>query len=116
MKFSILIIFLLLISSCYVYRPLEAEEDQEIPTITEQIQKDKFYQINANGKSYKVKAVQWEGDSLVAHVNMKEDNQMKFHKNDIATVNHRVFSRGRSDALTVGIYGGIAALILLLTQ
>ena len=99
-----------------MYRPLEIKEDEKIPKLTEQIQKDKFYQIQSGGKNYKIKAVQWEGDSLVAHVNMKDKNEMKFHKNDITTVNHRQFSRGRSDALTVGVYGAAAAVILFLMQ
>lgn len=112
--FCALLIFLL--TGCYVYRPLEATDETPLPPLNEQLQKDKFYEINSGGKTYKVKAVNWEGDSLVAHVNMKEKNEMKFHKNDIAAVNHRQFSRGRSDALTVGIYAGIAALVLLLFQ
>ena len=103
-------------SGCYVYHPLEVEEDQPIPPFSEQIQKDKFYEITSGGKNYTIKAVNWEGDSLVTHVNMKENREMKFHKNDITAVNHRQFSRGRSDALTVGIYAGVAALILLLTH
>ncbi len=116
MKSSFLILICLLLSSCYVYRPLEVAEDQEIPSLKEQLQKDKFYTISSQGEEYKIKAVQWQGDSLVAHVNLKEDQEMKFHKNDISTVNHRVFSRGRSDALTVGAYAGVIGLIFFLTQ
>lgn len=103
-------------SSCYVYRTLELDEDEEIPSLQEQIEQDKFYNIHSGGEKYKIKAVAWQGDSLVAHVNLKEDQELKFHKNDISSVEHRVFSRGRSDALTLGIYGGIAGLILFLTQ
>lgn len=116
MKFSYLIIICILFSSCYVYRPLELKEDEPLPTIDQQIVKDKFYTISSHGENYKIKAVEWQGDSLVTHINMKEENEMKFHKNDISTVNHRVFSRGRSDALTVGIYAGILGVILLLSQ
>lgn len=116
MKFFSILLICISLSSCYVYRTLELEEDQEIPTLEEQIVQDKFYTINSNGEKFKIKAVAWQGDSLVAHVDMKEDQEMKFHKNDISTVEHRIFSRGRSDALTVGIYGGIIGLILLLTQ
>ena len=116
MRFPFLFIISLFLTSCYVYRPLELKEDEPIPIINEQILKDKFYTIGSQGKNYKIKAVKWEGDSLVTHINMKEDQEMKFHKNDISTVEHRVFSRGRSDALTVGIYGGVAAVILLLSR
>lgn len=116
MKFLPFAFMLLLFTNCYVYKPLELEEDQKKPPITSEIKKDQFYQIVSADKTYKIKAVKWEGDSLVAHVNMKEKNEVKFHKNDISTVNHRQFSRGRSDALTVGIYGILGGLILLLTQ
>ena len=116
MRLLLCAVMIFLMTGCYVYRPLEAVEDEPLPAFSEQIVKDKFYEIHSGGKNYKIKAVNWEGDSLVAHVNMKEKNEMKFHKNDISAVNHRQFSRGRSDALTVGIYAGIAALVLLLTQ
>lgn len=112
---SIVYIFIIsLLTSCYVYRPLKAKEDEEIPVITKQIVKDKIYKIQSGEKTYKIKAVRWEGDSLVTHVNLKEENEKKFHKDNIQGVNHRVFSRGRSDATTVGIYAGLAGLILLL--
>ncbi|MDO5654514.1 MAG: hypothetical protein Q4G27_00070 [Flavobacteriaceae bacterium] len=116
MKFIFTLFILIYFTSCYVYKPLELKEDEPLPALNEQLIKDKYYEITSGGKKYKIKAVQWDGDSLVAHVNMKEKNLIKFHKNDISQVEHRSFSRGRSDALTVGVYAGIAALILLLFQ
>lgn len=116
MKFSFLVLLTILLSSCYVYRPLELAEDELIPSVQAQLQKDKLYAIKTQGKEYKIQAVEWQGDSLVTHINRNEDKMMKFHKNDITSVKHRTFSRGRSDAITVGAYAGMVGLILLLTQ
>lgn len=116
MKFIYTILISLLFSSCYVYQANNFEDAEKIPDVVQQIQKDQLYKLNVNDKIYTVKAVQWEGDSLVTYVNFKEKNLQKFHKNDIKEVKHRVFSRGLSDALTFGIYGGAITLLILLTK
>lgn len=99
-----------------MYKVNSFEEADAVPSIEKQIKKDVLYKIKANDNFYKIKAVEWEGDSLVTYVNLKENNIQKFHKNDISEVQHRTFAKGRSDALTFGIYGGLAALIILLLQ
>ncbi|MGI9526411.1 MAG: hypothetical protein ACR2MS_04790 [Weeksellaceae bacterium] len=116
MKFIYILSLCLLFTNCYVYKTQISSKEEETLPIQNQLQIDQFYKIKVDNHSYKIKAVEWEGDSLTAHVNFKEKNLKKFHKNDITEVQQRTFARGKSDALTFGIYGGITALIILLTR
>lgn len=99
-----------LISSCYVYRP-KSEDNQQSVGIEKQIQPEKRYQILSNGNTMKIKAVSWEGDSLVAETIGFKKKTLKFHKNQISSVKNRVFSRGHSDALTFISYALMGGVI-----
>lgn len=114
-KFLSLFTILLLISSCYVYKAPEITEEKPL-TIEEQIKPNNFYKIYVDDKSYKIKSVKWEQDSLVTHVNMKEKNIRKFAKKDINKVENRVFSNNRSTAVTFLIYGIIGASIAIFAK
>ncbi|MXV38029.1 hypothetical protein GO491_04960 [Flavobacteriaceae bacterium Ap0902] len=116
MKPIYLVLLCFIFTNCYVYQVNNFEKAETIPPIEKQIKKDQLYKLKVNNEIYKVQAAAWEGDSLVTYINFKEDKVRKFHKNDITEVQQRTFARGRSDALTFGIYGGIAAIIILLSK
>lgn len=76
-----------------------------------------YYKIYSKDKQYSIIATKWEGDTLVAHPKKKENEVLKFHKNDIDlnAMYARKFSKRRSDILTVGAYAaGLTAVVLLL--
>uniref|UniRef100_UPI0039A4316E hypothetical protein n=1 Tax=Ornithobacterium rhinotracheale TaxID=28251 RepID=UPI0039A4316E len=104
-----------LISSCYVYRP-KSENDQQSAGIEKQIQPEKRYQILSEGNKIKIKAVAWEGDSLIAETIGIKKKTLKFNKNQISSVENRVFSRGHSDALTFTSYALMGGIIYFLTR
>ncbi len=116
MKRLLPLLFLLFTTSCYVYKVPELKEGEKPPTIEQEIQPQKMYNIFSQGKEYKVQAIEWDGDSLVTYEKRNPKKIKKFAKSDINGVEHRQFSRGRSDALTFGIYGLAAVIIVLLTR
>ncbi|QTV05575.1 hypothetical protein [Faecalibacter bovis] len=74
-----------------------------------------YYQAEVFDKTYKMEAVKWLGDTLVAHVKGQPKKELKFHEKDIQNLKVRQFSKGRSDALTVAAYAtvGIGVFLLL---
>ncbi|MRI63927.1 hypothetical protein EDM00_07995 [Ornithobacterium rhinotracheale] len=104
-----------LISSCYVYRS-KSENDQQSVGFEKQIQPEKRYQILSEGNKIKIKAVSWDGDSLIAETGSIKKKTLKFNKNQINSVENRVFSRGRSDAMTFASYALIGGIIYFLTR
>lgn len=78
--------------------------------------KDKgYYQVDVFDKTYKMEAVKWQGDTLIAHIKGKPKKELKFHEKDIQNLKIRQFSKGRSDALTVAAYAtaGVGVFLLL---
>ena len=65
-SFLLLLLSTLFLTSCYVYKPVEAKKGETLPPIREQLQPDKIYKIDVNQKSYVVKVISWDKDSLVA--------------------------------------------------
>lgn len=114
MKKLLFLSIFILFTSCYVYKAPEVKKGEENLGIKEMIQPDNRYEINSNGKTFKIKAIKWEQDSLIAHINGNKRKEIKLNQNQITEVKNRVFSRGRSDALTFGSYTLIGAIILFL--
>ncbi|MCY0976785.1 hypothetical protein PGH12_06425 [Chryseobacterium wangxinyae] len=83
---------------------------QPIPfNVQEQITSNNRYKIDVDGKTYKIIADKWEGDSLVAHYVNNPNMNLKFHKNQINNekISERRFSKPLSDIITVAAYAGI---------
>ncbi len=89
----------ILLQSCYTYSSLKTPKDQKQLTIQEQI-----YKIEVDNKTYTIKAIQWEQDSLVAQISLKKDIKKKFSTKQITNVRERKFSDTRSNILTVISY------------
>lgn len=112
----LLLISTLFLTSCYVYKPVEAKKGETLPPIREQLQPDKIYKIDVNQKSYVVKVISWEKDSLVTQTNLKKDVKKNFAENQIKNVRSREFSDTRSNLLTVLTYAAIAAGVIFLVK
>ncbi|RLZ09133.1 hypothetical protein [Faecalibacter macacae] len=75
-----------------------------------------YYQVDVFDKTYKMEAVKWQGDTIVAHVKGKPKKELKFHEKDIQNLKVRQFSKGRSDALTVAAYASVGVGVFLLLK
>lgn len=102
-------------NSCYVYHPIEAKNNEKIPPIQEQLKPNQIYKIDVDNKTYKIKVVKWEKDSLVADVKIGKDIKKSFSAKQITNVKEYKFSDTRSNILTVLSYialgVGIAVLV-----
>lgn len=118
MKKSILIFLILtsFLNSCYVYRSVEAKKGEQLPPIQQQIKPEQIYKIDVDNKTYKIKAVKWDGDSLVAYTNIKKEVKKNFSSNQITNVREQKFSETRSNTLTVIAYAGIGLGIFFLLK
>lgn len=118
MKKSIFLLLILtcLLESCYVYHSADVKKDGQKPSVQEQIKPEQIYKIETDNKIYKIKAVKWENDSLVAQINEKKDIKKKFSVNQITNVKERKFSNSRSDILTVLSYIAIGTGIVFLVN
>ncbi|MGP2570705.1 hypothetical protein ACT4R9_08485 [Ornithobacterium rhinotracheale] len=114
MKNIFLLFSLCTLCSCYIYRPSDSKEAQT--SIEKQIEPQHRYKIISDGVSYKIKAIAWEGDSLKTETIGFKKKTLKFNKNQISSVENRVFSRGRSDALTFTSYALMGGFIYFLTR
>lgn len=87
--------------------------DSKPTSIEGKLEPNKFYKIEAAGKSYKIQVDKWESDSLVVHVIHHPKIKLKFHKNQIdqKTIAERRFSQPTADIITVLAYAGIGVLI-----
>ena len=104
-KLSFLFLALtILLQSCYTYSSLKTPKDQKQLTIQEQIKPEQIYKIEVDNKTYTIKAIQWEQDSLVAQTSLKKDIKKKFSTKHITNVRERKFSDTRSNILTVISY------------
>lgn len=115
-SFLLLLISTLFLTSCYVYKPVEAKKGETLPPIREQLQPDKIYKIDVNQKSYVVKVISWDKDSLVAQTNLKKDVKKNFADNQIKNLRTREFSDARSNVFTVLTYAAIAAGVIFLVK
>lgn len=104
MKNSVILSLLFLLINCYTYKVPKTEEKQLPKNIAQNIVPEQRYMVVTEKKTYKIKALRWEQDSLVAEVGNMKKNEIKIHKNQIKEVRNRTFSRERSDALTLGSY------------
>lgn len=117
MKKSVFFIVILtfFMNSCYVYHPIEAKNNEKIPPIQEQLKPNQIYKIDVDNKTYKIKVVKWEKDSLVADVKIGKDIKKSFSAKQITNVKEYKFSDTRSNILTVLSYialgVGIAVLV-----
>ena len=94
----------ILLQSCYTYSSFKTPKDQKQLTIQEQIKPEQIYKIEVDNKTYTIKAIQWEQDSLVAQTSLKKDIKKKFSTKQITNVRERKFSDTRSNILTVISY------------
>lgn len=85
-------------------------------TVKDIIKEKGYYSIEVFDKDYKIEAVKWSGDTLIAHQKGKPSKEYKFHEKDIQDLKIRKFSKGRSDALTVASYASAAVIIYLLIK
>lgn len=118
MKKSIFLLLILtfFLESCYVYRSAEAKKDGQAPSVQEQIKPNQIYKIDVANKTYRIKAVKWEKDSLVAQINMKKDIKKNFSVNQISNIKERKFSNSRSDIFTVLSYIAIGTGVIFLVN
>lgn len=109
MKISIflLLLFTFLLNSCYVYKSEETKKDKKQPSIQDQIKPNGIYQIDVADKTYKIKALKWNKDSLSAQINLKKDVKKNFAANQITNIRERKFSESRSNFLTVISYAAV---------
>jgi len=91
------------------------EKNIENITPKDIIKEKGYYKLGVFDRDYKIEAVKWEGDSLIAHKKGKPSKEYKFNEKDIEYIKIRKFSKGRSDALTVAAYvmGGIGIYLLV---
>ncbi len=105
----------------------DSEEKEQIATTNQPIDlenikpksiiKEKgYYSVEVFDKAYKIEAVKWQGDTLIAHQKGKPSKEYKFHEKDIQHLKIRKFSKGRSDALTGASYAAAAVIIYLLLK
>ena len=80
------------------------------------IQEKGYYQVEVFDKTYKIEAVKWEGDTLVAHKKGNPGKTYKFNEKDIQNLKVRKFSKGRSDALTVSAYALLGVVVYLILK
>lgn len=113
---NILIIFIVcLLSGCYIYRTPQVKKGEKELTLKQQIVPENRYKIiTDSNKVYKIKAVKWDNDTLISYINGNKKKELKLHLNQVKEVQNRVFSRGRSDALTFTSYTIIGAFIYFL--
>lgn len=118
MKKSVLFFLILtsFLNSCYVYRTVEVKKGEQLPPIQEQIKPEQIYIIDVENKTYKVKAIKWENDSLVAYTNIKKEVKKNFSSHQITNVRERKFSDTRSNTLTVIAYASIGLGIFFLLK
>ncbi len=119
-----LILLLLLLTSCYVYKPLEPTVDEEgnevpVPPIKEQLEKDRLYKVevaidSVRTKTYKIQFDQFEGDSIVGKINANETKVVKLDSNKVQLLKHRNFQPWYSNGLTILAYAGIIVGVILL--
>ncbi|MCU7616265.1 hypothetical protein NZ698_03580 [Chryseobacterium sp. PBS4-4] len=94
-------------------------EKEVLPiNIQNELQPTKNYKIKVDGRSYKIIADKWEGDTLVAHRVNKPEAILKLHKNQInaEAITERRFSKPLSDIITILVYGGIGVGIYMLLR
>lgn len=115
MKYSLLIL-LLGFTSCFTYRAYEPVNADDFKTFREQLEIHKKYKISTLETTLKIEPIKWEGDSLVAYRNGNKSDTIILAENQITGVEHEVFSRGKSDMLTFGIYGILGGIIYLLLK
>lgn len=115
-SFLLLLISTLFLTSCYVYKPVEAKKGEKLPSVKEQLQPEKIYKIDVDQKTYVVKIISWEKDSLVAQTNLRKDVKKNFAENQIKNVRTREFSDARSNVFTVLTYAAIAAGVIFLVK
>lgn len=118
MKKSVLFLLIItfFLNSCYVYRSAELKKGEQLPPVQEQIKPDQIYKIDVENKTYRIKAVKWENDSLVAYTNIKKEVKKNFSSKQITNVKERKFSETRSNTLTVIAYASIGLGILFLLK
>lgn len=104
----------LLLQSCYAYQSIKAPKDGKQLTIQEQIKPEQIYKIEVENKTYKIKAIKWEQDSLVAQTSLKKDIKKNFSAKQITNVKERRFSDTRSNILTVISYIAVGTGIVFL--
>lgn len=77
-----------------------------------------LYKIQAQQKQHHIVVNSWVGDTLVASPKGKEDQILKFHKNDIDInkMYDRRFNKRQSDILTIGAYAAALTGVILLLK
>lgn len=118
MKISVCLLILctFILNSCYVYRPEEIKKGEKPLTIQEQLKPNNIYKIDVNNKTYLVKALKWDKDSLSAQINLKKDIRKNFAANQITNVREHKFSDSRSNFLTVISYIAVGVGVYLLVK
>lgn len=115
-KVFYLLICILFFNSCYVYKPIEGKEEAASVSVKQQMQPGRIYKFDVDQKTYVVKVVGWEKDSLIAQTNFKKDIKQNFAENKIKNVRTKEFSDTRSNFLTVITYVAIATGVIFLLK
>lgn len=95
---------------------MEAQKGQALPPIGQQIKPNLIYKIDVDQKTYRIKAIKWEKDSLVAQIKRRKDVKKSFNATQITNVRERRFSETRSNFFTVLSYTAIGTGIFFLVK